>query len=100
MPATPAELYFTTFYIATILCVVCVFQVASHEPPTAASTSRNQRAEWSDLALKLKLSEFHFSGGRLVLRCIAQVSSVYQKEAVLELQSARRPIPQRGWYSK
>lgn len=67
--------------------------MASHEPPF---TWRNQKAEWSDLALKLKLSEFHFNGGRLTLKCIAQIAGIYYREAELELESARRPIPQRG----
>ncbi|XP_017769911.1 PREDICTED: uncharacterized protein LOC108557768 [Nicrophorus vespilloides] len=52
-------------------------------------------AVWSDLVLELPLTQYHFTDGRLILSCVAQVSDIYQKEATLELASARNPVPER-----
>ncbi|CAH1112918.1 unnamed protein product [Psylliodes chrysocephalus] len=54
-----------------------------------------QKSEWSDLSLVIRLYEEHFSGGRLVLRCVADVENVYHEEAVLKLGSVREPVPER-----
>ncbi|RZC35422.1 hypothetical protein BDFB_011639 [Asbolus verrucosus] len=56
---------------------------------------RSNEVLWSDLALELELSEFHFNKGKLILRCEAQVPGIYHEEAVLELHSARDPVPEK-----
>lgn len=53
---------------------------------------------WSDLSLELPLSEVHFNGGRLILRCEAQVADMYQEFAELRLDSARDPVPEKGMH--
>lgn len=52
---------------------------------------------WSDLSIVKPLSEFDFNqgGGRLMLECVSQVAG-YESSAVLELASARHPVPERG----
>ncbi|KAL1497145.1 hypothetical protein ABEB36_008151 [Hypothenemus hampei] len=55
---------------------------------------RNTR-DWSDLQLELKLSFIHFNRGRLILQCVAQIPSIYQEIAELELESVRHPVPAR-----
>lgn len=50
---------------------------------------------WSDLQLELKLSVMHFNEGRLILQCVAQISTIYYEVAELELESVRHPIPAR-----
>lgn len=57
---------------------------------------KSRERNWSDLTLELPLSEFHFMSGRLILQCVAQVYDVYREEALLELKSARHPVPARG----
>lgn len=54
---------------------------------------------WSDLSIVKSLSEFDFNqgGGRLILECVSQVAG-YESNAVLELASARHPVPERGEY--
>ncbi|KAH0808068.1 hypothetical protein GEV33_014723 [Tenebrio molitor] len=54
-----------------------------------------QEAHWSDLSLELKLEAYHFNRGKLILRCAAEVSEIYYEEAVLELASARNPVPEK-----
>ncbi|KAJ8917980.1 hypothetical protein NQ315_011433 [Exocentrus adspersus] len=66
--------------------------VASTEPLTPR---QYQETEWSDLALDMVLSEYHFNEGRLVLRCIADIDDIYHEEAALRLASAREPKPER-----
>lgn len=51
---------------------------------------------WSDLSLRMELDEHHFDRGRLILRCIAHIPEIYHEEAILELDSVREPISQRG----
>lgn len=60
-----------------------------------AVPQRAQEKNWSDLMLEMQLSDYHFVDGRLRLRCTAQVADIYYKEAVLELESARHPVPER-----
>ncbi|XP_044262411.1 uncharacterized protein LOC123009907 [Tribolium madens] len=64
--------------------------VASTPP---LSPRRSQEVQWSDLSLELPLHEYHFSRGKLILRCVAQVAGIYHEEAVLELPSVRDPVP-------
>lgn len=61
-----------------------------------SALQKNQKPSWSDLMLELELLPLHFDDGRLILRCEAQVADVYHEDAVLELESARRPVPQGG----
>lgn len=70
-----------------------VLQVAQSEP---LSFRQSQDMEWSDLTLEMELLEFHFSSGKLLLQCVAEVAGVYREEAVLKLDSARDPVPERG----
>lgn len=51
---------------------------------------------WSDLSVEKPLTEFYFKegGGRLILECVAQVAG-FESNAVLELASARHPVPER-----
>ncbi|XP_074033581.1 uncharacterized protein [Leptinotarsa decemlineata] len=60
-----------------------------------ASKNFNEPPSWSDLGLQMLLSEYHFSGGRLILRCVAEISDIYREEAVLKLGSVRDPVPER-----
>lgn len=46
--------------------------------------------------LELDLLPSHFKDGRLILRCEAQITSIYNEDAVLELESARRPKDVKG----
>lgn len=46
--------------------------------------------------LELPLSSYHFSQGRLILSCVAQVTELYTANATLELESVRDPVPERG----
>lgn len=62
------------------------------------SPQKSQELSWSDLMLDLQLSEYHFYEGKLKLRCTAQVADIYFEEAVLDLESARHPVPERGIY--
>lgn len=65
-----------------------------------AALRRANLRDWSDLQLELKLSLMHFNEGRLVLQCVAQISSIYHEVAELELESVRHPVPARGeWYT-
>ncbi|XP_017772287.1 PREDICTED: uncharacterized protein LOC108559490 isoform X2 [Nicrophorus vespilloides] len=50
---------------------------------------------WSDLSLELPLFPSHFSGGRLILRCVAQVADMYQQDTELRLDNAKDPVPER-----
>ncbi|KAJ3640912.1 hypothetical protein Zmor_027445 [Zophobas morio] len=59
------------------------------------SPRSSQETRWSDLPLELLLQEHHFNRGKLVLRCVAQILDVYHEEAVLELTSARNPVPEK-----
>ncbi|CAG9770431.1 unnamed protein product [Ceutorhynchus assimilis] len=54
--------------------------------------------DWSDLQLELKLSFMHFNEGRLVLQCVAQIPTIYQEVAELDLKSVRHPIPARAQF--
>lgn len=71
-------------------------QVAQSEP---LSYRQAQEYAWSDLTLEMELSEFHFSSGKLLLECVAEVAGVYKEQAALKLDSARDPVPERGKYS-
>lgn len=72
---------------------LAILQVAS-SPPLSSREAQERR--WSDLALELSLHEYHFNQGRLILRCVSQVANIYHEEAVLELASARNPVPEKG----
>ncbi|XP_031329233.1 uncharacterized protein LOC116160225 isoform X2 [Photinus pyralis] len=58
-------------------------------------TKKSQEMLWSDLYLELPLSEVHFNGGRLILRCEAQIADMYLEYAELRLDSVRDPVPER-----
>lgn len=60
---------------------------------------KSQEPVWSDLNVEITISEFFFkqAGERLILECVAQVAG-YESNAVLELASARHPVPERGLY--
>lgn len=64
---------------------------------TVNQTERDLRRQnvhdWNDLQLELKLSFIHFNDGRLVLQCVAQMSTIYREIAELELESVRHPVP-------
>ncbi|KAJ8971230.1 hypothetical protein NQ317_017460, partial [Molorchus minor] len=56
-----------------------------------------QETAYGDLAVEMVLYEFHFNeGGKLILRCVADIADVYHEEAVLSLHSKRNPVPERG----
>ncbi|KAK9731696.1 hypothetical protein QE152_g13410 [Popillia japonica] len=57
---------------------------------------KSQEPVWSDLNVEITISEFFFkqAGERLILECVAQVAG-YESNAVLELASARHPVPER-----
>ncbi|KAG5895469.1 hypothetical protein JTB14_013384 [Gonioctena quinquepunctata] len=67
--------------------------VARSQP--SAPTYYIEQPGWSDLALEMVLSEYHFSEGRLILRCVAEIDDIYHEEAVLKLASVRDPVPER-----
>lgn len=46
--------------------------------------------------MEMELSEFHFASGKLLLQCVANIAELYREEAVLNLDSARDPVPERG----
>lgn len=71
------------------------FQVARSDP---LPPRRTADLAWSDLSLEMELYEIHFSQGRLMLQCVAEVAGIYQEDAVLALDSAREPVPERGKY--
>lgn len=48
----------------------------------------------SDLSLELPLFPLHFSTGRLVLRCVAQIGDLYQQHTELRLDKHKEPVPQ------
>ncbi|XP_065170552.1 cell adhesion molecule 1-like [Atheta coriaria] len=51
---------------------------------------------WSELSLDLPIFPSHFdNGGRLVLRCEAQILGMYNQSAELRLDSAKDPVPER-----
>lgn len=56
----------------------------------------SQELWWSHMSLVLPLFSNHFSGGRLVLQCVAQVADLYQQDTELVLYSERDPVPERG----
>lgn len=58
-------------------------------------TKKFQEVLCSNLSLELPLSEVHFNGGRLILRCEAQVADMYLEFAELRLYSVRDPVPER-----
>ncbi|KAF5289700.1 hypothetical protein FQR65_LT11754 [Abscondita terminalis] len=58
-------------------------------------SKKSQEMLWSDLSLELPLSEVHFNGGRLILRCEALIADMYQEYAELRLDSVRDPVPER-----
>lgn len=51
---------------------------------------------WSELSLALPLFAKHFSTGRLVLRCTAQVADMYQQHTEVVLYDESGPVPERG----
>ncbi|XP_056638801.1 uncharacterized protein LOC130446513 [Diorhabda sublineata] len=59
------------------------------------SNKFNEMPSWSDLNVNMLLSQEHFDGGRLILRCIAEIGDLYHEEAVLKLRSVREPVPER-----
>lgn len=67
------------------------------------ATARQQRTkddegtQWSEISLTLQ--PFHYSNGRLNLRCIAQIPGIYTGQSELHLLSGmREPVPERGNY--
>ncbi|GJQ77674.1 hypothetical protein Trydic_g12799 [Trypoxylus dichotomus] len=62
-----------------------------------ALVQKSQEPVWSDLNVETIVSDFVFQqgAGRLILACVAQVAG-YESSAVLELASARNPIPERA----
>lgn len=66
--------------------------VAKSEP---LQPHQYHESAWSDLPLEIQLEEQHFNDGRLILRCVADIETVYHEEAVLKLGSVRDPVPER-----
>lgn len=55
---------------------------------------------WSDLYMELTLQPHHYTGGRLILKCLAEVNSLYQESVEVQLgPRAGDPIPERGIFS-
>lgn len=48
------------------------------------------------MSLELALFAPSFSGGRLSLRCVAQVADLYLQETELALSNPKDPVPERG----
>ncbi|XP_050515204.1 uncharacterized protein LOC126890370 [Diabrotica virgifera virgifera] len=78
---------------AVLMLLLNNLTVAKTEPHS--SNKFNEMPSWSDLALSMTLAEEHFDGGRLILRCIAEIGDIYREEAVLKLRSLREPVPER-----
>ncbi|XP_018057388.1 PREDICTED: platelet endothelial cell adhesion molecule-like [Atta colombica] len=64
------------------------------------ATTRQQRTkedegmQWSEISLTLQ--PFHYTNGRLNLRCTAEIPGVYSKQSELQLLSGmREPVPER-----
>lgn len=55
-----------------------------------------QELWWSHVSLEIPLFSNHFNGGRLALRCIAEVETLYQEGIERILYSEKDPIPERG----
>ncbi|KYM92236.1 hypothetical protein ALC53_01299 [Atta colombica] len=65
------------------------------------ATTRQQRTkedegmQWSEISLTLQ--PFHYTNGRLNLRCTAEIPGVYSKQSELQLLSGmREPVPERA----
>lgn len=53
--------------------------------------------QWSEISLTLQ--PFHYTNGRLNLRCTAQIPGIFSKQSELQLLSSmREPVPERGNY--
>ncbi|XP_022919718.1 uncharacterized protein [Onthophagus taurus] len=50
---------------------------------------------WSEISLQLPLFPSHFLEGRLVLRCVAAISDIYQTHTEMRLDNTKDPIPER-----
>lgn len=97
------KIYFGTYKLKDLIIQLsfyisfCInsFLLQVHQSESAVLRRANVR-DWSDLQLELQLSFIHFDEGRLVLQCVAQISSIYREVAELELESVRHPVPARG----
>lgn len=58
-----------------------------------------QELWWSHVSLEIPLFSNHFNGGRLALRCIAEVETLYQEGIERILYSEKDPIPERGKFA-
>lgn len=50
---------------------------------------------WTDSTLELPLFPSHFHKGRLVLKCVAEISDLYQQDTEITIYTDRDPIPAR-----
>lgn len=76
---------------------IVLLQVAKIQP---SFPNKHENPLWSDLPLAMTLAEEHFNGGRLILRCVAEIGEIYREEAVLKLGSVRDPVPERGEHNR
>lgn len=53
---------------------------------------------WTDSALELPLFPSHFHNGRLTLKCVAQISDLYQQDTEITFDNVKDPVPARGKY--
>ncbi|KYM98761.1 hypothetical protein ALC62_10729 [Cyphomyrmex costatus] len=60
-------------------------------------TKEDEGTQWSEISLTLQ--PFHYTNGRLNLRCTAEIPGIYSRQSELHLLSAmREPVPARGNY--
>ncbi|CAH1112906.1 unnamed protein product [Psylliodes chrysocephalus] len=77
---------------ASLMLLLNNLTVAKIQP---SFPNKHENPLWSDLPLAMTLAEEHFNGGRLILRCVAEIGEIYREEAVLKLGSVRDPVPER-----
>jgi len=64
---------------------------------TTQQTKDDEGLQWSEISLTLQ--PFHYTNGRLNLRCTAQIPGVYSEQSEVHLlTSMREPVPERGNY--
>ncbi|KAJ3640906.1 hypothetical protein Zmor_027439 [Zophobas morio] len=51
---------------------------------------------WSELSLELPLFPSHFHGGIIVLKCIAKIGTLYEKDVQMSIYNVKDPVPARG----
>jgi len=67
------------------------------ESTTQQQTKDDEGLQWSEISLTLQ--PFHYTNGRLNLRCTAQIPGIYSVQSEVHLlTSMREPVPERGNY--